>query len=45
MSKGQGIDFFKIWYNKMSDATIDTKEKTFDKFAKNFETTFYETTF
>ena len=45
MSKGQGIDFSKMWYDKMSDATIDAKEKTFDKFAKNFETTFYETTF
>ena len=25
----------------MSDTTVDTKEKTFDKFAKNFEITFY----
>ena len=41
MSKGRGIDFSKMWYDRMSNATIDTKEKTFDKFAKNFETTFY----
>ena len=41
MSKGRDIDFSKMWYDKMSNATIDTKEKTFNKFAKNFETTFY----
>ena len=41
MSKGRGIDFSKMWYDRISNATIDTKEKTFDKFAKNFKTTFY----
>ena len=41
MSKGRGIDFSEMWYDRMSNTTIDTKEKTFDKFAKNFETTFY----
>ena len=41
MSKGRGIDFSEMWYDRMSNATIDTKEKTFNKFAKNFETTFY----
>ena len=41
MSKGRGIDFFEMWYDRMSNATIDVKEKTFDKFTKNFETTFY----
>ena len=41
ISKGRGIDFSKMWYDRMSNATIDAKEKTFDKFAKNFETTFY----
>ena len=41
MSKGRGIDFSKMWYNRMSNATIDAKEKTFDKFAENFKTTFY----
>ena len=41
MSKGRGIDFSEMWYNRMFNATIDAKEKTFDKFAENFETTFY----
>ena len=41
MSKGRGIDFSKMWYDRMSNAAIDAKEKTFDKFAENFETTFY----
>ena len=41
MSKGRGINFSEMWYNRMSNATIDTKEKTFDKFAENFKTTFY----
>ena len=30
-----------MWYDKMSNAAIDAKEKTFDKFAENFEITFY----
>ena len=41
MSKGRGINFSEMWYNRMSNATIDAKEKTFNKFAENFETTFY----
>ena len=41
MSKGRGIDFSEMWYDRMSNATIDAKEKTFDKFAENFKTTFY----
>ena len=41
MSKGRGIDFFEMWYDRMSNAAIDAKEKTFDKFAENFKTTFY----
>ena len=41
MSKGRGIDFSEMWYDRMSNATIDAKEKTFDKSAENFETTFY----
>ena len=41
MSKGRGINFSKMWYDRMSNATIDAKEKTFDTFSKNFETTFY----
>ena len=41
MSKGTGIDFFEMWYDRMSNAAIDAKEKTFDKFAENFKITFY----
>ena len=41
MSKGRGIDFSKMWYDRMSNTAIDAKEKTFDKFTENFETTFY----
>ena len=41
MSKGRGIDFSEMWYDRMSNTTIDAKEKTFNKFAENFETTFY----
>ena len=40
MSKDRGIDFSEMWYDRMSNATIDAKEKTFDKFAKNFEITY-----
>ena len=41
LSKGRGINFSEMWYDMMSNATIDAKEKTFDKFAENFKTTFY----
>ena len=41
MSKGRGIDFSEMWYDRMSNTTIDAKEKTFNKFTENFETTFY----
>ena len=41
MSKGRGTDFSEMWYDRMSNATTDAKEKTFNKFAENFETTFY----
>ena len=41
MSKDRGIDFSEMWYDRMSNATIDVKEKIFNKFAENFETTFY----
>ena len=41
MSKGRGINFSEMWYNKILDTAINAKEKTFDKFAENFETTFY----
>ena len=41
MNKGRGIDFSEMLYVKMSNTTIDAKEKTFDKFTENFKTTFY----
>ena len=41
MSKDWGVNFSEIWYDKMSNTTISTKENTFNKFAENFETTFY----
>ena len=41
MSKGRGINFSEMWYDRMSNAAIDAKEKTFDKFTENFKITFY----
>ena len=41
MSKGWGTSFAEMWHNKMADSSIKASDKTFDKFAKNFETTFY----
>ena len=41
MGYDRGIDFLEMWYDKMSNATIDTKEKTFNKFTENFKTTCY----
>ena len=29
MSKGRGIDFSEMWYDRTSNTTIDAKEKTF----------------
>ena len=41
MSEGQGANFAKMWYGKLANPSIPAADKTFDKFAKNFETTFY----
>ena len=41
MSKGRGTSFAEIWYDKMADSSIKASDKIFDKFAENFETTFY----
>ena len=41
MSAGQGANFAEMWYDKLADPSIPAADKTFDKFAKNFETTFY----
>ena len=41
MSEGQGASFAEMWYDKMVDTSIPNNQKTFKKFAENFETTFY----
>ena len=41
VSNGRGINFSEMWYNKILNPAINAKEKTLDKFAENFETTFY----
>ena len=41
MSKGQGVSFSEMWYDRMVDTSITNSEKTFDKFASNFESTFF----
>ena len=41
MSKGHGVSFSEMWYDKMADTSIANSEKTFDKFTSNFESTFF----
>ena len=41
MSKGHGVSFSEMWYDRMADTSITNSEKTFDKFASNFESTFF----
>ena len=41
MSEGQGANFAEMWYDKLADPSIPAIDKIFDKFTKNFETTFY----
>ena len=41
MSKGRGVSFSEMWYDRMADTSIANTEKTFDKFALNFESTFF----
>ena len=41
MSKGCGVSFSEMWYDKMADTSVANSEKTFDKFALNFESTFF----
>ena len=41
VSKGHGVSFSEMWYDKMADTSIANSEKTFDKFASNFESTFF----
>ena len=41
MRKGQGVPFFKMWYDKLANTTIAATEKTFEKFTENFNSTFF----
>ena len=41
MSKGWGTFFAETWYDKMANSSIKASDKIFNKFAENFETTFY----
>ena len=41
MSKGRGVSFSEMWYDKMADTSVANSEKTFDKFVSNFESTFF----
>ena len=41
MSKGRGVSFSEMWYDRMADTSIASTEKTFNKFASNFESTFF----
>ena len=41
MSKGRGVSFLEIWYDRMADTSITSAEKTFNKFVSKFESTFF----
>ena len=41
MSKGRGVSFSEMWYDRMTDTSVANSEKTFDKFVSNFESTFF----
>ena len=41
MSKGHGVSFSEMWYDKMVDTSIANSKKTFDKFASNFKSIFF----
>ena len=41
MSEGQGANFAKMWYDKLTDPNVPNAKKTFEKFAQNFKSTFY----
>ena len=38
---GRGAPYAETWYDKMADNTVPNTEKTFDKFVKDFKSTFY----
>ena len=41
MSDGRGASFAEMWYDKMADYAVSSSQKTFDKFTKDFEETFF----
>lgn len=41
MSKGRGVPFSEMWYNKMVNPAIQMSNKSFDKFTTNFNSTFF----
>ena len=41
MSEGRGASFAEMWYDKMADSADSSSEKTFNKFTKDFEETFF----
>jgi hypothetical protein len=41
MSKGRGVSFSDMWYDRMANTNIASSEKTFTKFQENFESTFF----
>jgi hypothetical protein len=41
MSKGRGVSFSDMWYDRMLNSSISASEKTFAKFKENFESTFF----
>ena len=41
MSKERRVSFSEMWYDKMADTSVTNSEKTFDKFASNFESMFF----
>jgi hypothetical protein len=41
MSKGRGVSYSEMWYDRMANPNIASSEKTFAKFQENFESTFF----
>jgi hypothetical protein len=41
MSKGRGVSYSEMWYDRMANPNIAASEKTFAKFQENFESMFF----
>jgi hypothetical protein len=41
MSKGRGVSYSEMWYDRMANPNIASLEKMFAKFQENFESTFF----